>query len=322
MIETLQSLRFVFMMMIFMSHFAYRDICAFDAGGDCGVSFFFLLSGFVCSLGYGQRIREGKFSYGKFLLKRLKKLYPLHLLCLLFFIVVGHTSIDAKVLLNIFLLQSWIPDADWYFSCNSVSWFLSSLMFCYIVFPYAYRHMSKYLTLVILMAYAVVYWLTPYDRINAVLYVFPAVRFVDFYLGMVLSQLYERKNAVLFPKWVELLLIIILLLTLVIYPFVDAKFRNAPLYWAVLMPLLIVFAQEKGWASRFLKSDFMQFLGSLTMSLFITHQMLIGILLRRLPEMHAMLMLALCLFIILTISWGMQIIFSQLSRFHNDKIIK
>ena len=139
---------------------------------------------------------------------------------------------------------------------------------------------------------------------------------------MVLSQLYERKNAVLFPKWVELLLIIILLLTLVIYPFVDAKFRNAPLYWAVLMPLLIVFAQEKGWVSRFLKSDFMQFLGSLTMSLFITHQMLIGILLRRLPEMHAMLMLALCLFIILTISWGMQIIFSQLSRFHNDKIIK
>ena len=52
MIETLQSLRFIFMMMIFMSHFAYRDIGAFDAGGDCGVSFFFLLSGFVCSLGY------------------------------------------------------------------------------------------------------------------------------------------------------------------------------------------------------------------------------------------------------------------------------
>lgn len=322
MIATLQSLRFIFMMMIFMSHFAYRDIRAFDAGGDCGVAFFFMLSGFVCSLGYGHRLREGTFNYGSFIWKRFRKLYPLHLLCLLFYLVVSHSPLDLKVLLNILLLQSWVPDADWYFSCNSVSWFLSSLMFCYIVFPYAYRHMSKYLTLVILMAYAVVYWLTPYDRINAVLYVFPAVRFVDFYLGMVLSQLYERKNAVLFPKWVELLLIIILLLTLVIYPFVDAKFRNAPLYWAVLMPLLIVFAQEKGWASRFLKSDFMQFLGSLTMSLFITHQMLIGILLRRLPEMHAMLMLALCLFIILTISWGMQIIFSQLSRFHNDKIIK
>ena len=44
MIETLQSLRFIFIMMIFMSHFAYRGIGPFDAGGDCGVAFFFMLS--------------------------------------------------------------------------------------------------------------------------------------------------------------------------------------------------------------------------------------------------------------------------------------
>ena len=50
MIETLQALRFIFVLMIFMSHFTYRGICAFDAGGDCGVSFFFILSGFVLSL--------------------------------------------------------------------------------------------------------------------------------------------------------------------------------------------------------------------------------------------------------------------------------
>ena len=314
MIETLQSLRFVFMMMIFMSHFAYRDICAFDAGGDCGVSFFFLLSGFVCSLGYGQRIREGKFSYGKFLLKRLKKLYPLHLLCLLFYIVVSHTSIDAKVLLNIFLLQSWIPDADWYFSCNSVSWFLSSLLFCYLVFPWAYRHLSKYLTLAIFIAYIVFYWLTPYDRVNAVLYVFPAVRFVDFYIGMLLSRLYEEKGKLSFYGWIEPLLVAVLLVTLFVYPFTDAKLRNAPLYWLVLIPLILFFAQEKGFVSRQLKTKSMLFLGSLTMPLFLTHQMLIGILLRRLPEMPSLLMLTCCIFFTLTISWGIQTIFSRCLR--------
>ena len=67
MIETLQSLRFIFIMMIFMSHFAYRGIGPFDAGGDCGVAFFFMLSGFVVSLGYGRQIREGSFQYGRFL---------------------------------------------------------------------------------------------------------------------------------------------------------------------------------------------------------------------------------------------------------------
>ena len=314
MIRTLQSLRFIFVMMIFMSHFAYRDIRAFDAGGDCGVAFFFILSGFVCSLGYGQQIREGIFSYGDFLWKRLKKLYPLHLLCLLFFLLVNQTPLDLKVLVNALLLQSWIPDSEWYFSCNKVSWFLSSLLFCYAVFPLVYRHLSKYLTLAILLVYAAVCWLIPYDQVNAVLYVFPLVRFVDFYLGMLLCRFYERKSDMDVRNGMELLLIFLLVLTLAVYPLMDAKLRNAPLFWLILLPLILVFAHESGTVSGLLKSRPMQFLGSLAMPLFLTHQMLIGILLRRLPEMPTMVMLTICIFIILTISWGVQIIFSRLLR--------
>ena len=119
MIETLQSLRFIFVMLIFLSHFAYRDIRALDAGGDCGVAFFFLLSGFACSLGYGRQLRDGTFRYGHFLWRRLRKLYPLHLLCLLAWVLLGHSPLNLKVLLNLLLLQSWVPDAGWYFSCNS-----------------------------------------------------------------------------------------------------------------------------------------------------------------------------------------------------------
>ena len=314
MIATLQSLRFIFMMMIVMSHFAYRDIRAFDAGGDCGVAFFFMLSGFVCSLSYGHCLQEGSFNYGRFIWKRLKKLYPLHLLCLLFYLVVSHSPLDLKVLLNVILLQSWLPNADWYFSCNSVSWFLSSLLFCYLVFPWAYRHLSKYLTLAIFVVYVAVYWLTPYDCVNAVLYVFPAVRFVDFYIGMLLSRLYEEKGKMSFPRWMELLLVAVLLFSLMIYPFTDAKLRNAPLYWMVLIPLILVFVQENGIVSRLLKTKPMLFLGSLTMPLFLIHQMLIGILIHRLPEMPSLPMLTCCIFITLTISWCIQIIFSRCLR--------
>ena len=314
MIGTLQSLRFIFVMMIFMSHFDYRDIRGFDAGGDCGVAFFFILSGFVCSLGYGQRIHEGVFRYGDFLWKRLKKLYPLHLLCLLFFLLVSQTTLDLKVLVNALLLQSWVPDPDWYFSCNKVSWFLSSLLFCYVAFPFVYRHLSRYLTLAVLLAYTAVFWLIPYEQVNAVLYVFPLVRFVDFYLGMLLYWFYKRKPGMNANSWMEVLLMVLLFLTLTVYPFMDAKLCNAPLFWLVLLPLILVFAQENGVVSHLLKSRPMQFLGSLTMPLFLTHQMLIGILLHRLPEMPAMLMLAVCIFVILMISWGVQIIISRLIR--------
>ena len=314
MIATLQSLRFVFMMMIFMSHYAYRDLSAFDAGGDCGVAFFFLLSGFACSLGYGRQVHEGTFDYGDFILRRIRKIYPLHLLCLFFYLLMSHSSFDMKALLNLLLLQSWVPDAEWYFSCNAVSWFLSSLLFCYLLFPWAYRYVSKSLSLLILLAYIFAYWLTPNDHINAILYVSPLVRFVDFYWGMLLHRLYERIITLPGSGRAEVLLMIALVLTLAVYPYTDSKFRNAPLYWLVLIPLILVFAQQKGIISRWLKSKPMMFLGSLTMPIFLTHQLLIGILLHRLPEMPSMLMLFICIFVVLVISWGIQIIFYRLLR--------
>ena len=314
MIATLQSLRFVFVMLIFLSHFDYRDIQALDAGGDCGVAFFFLLSGFVLSMGYGRQITDGTFCYGRFLKRRFLKLYPLHLLCLLFFLIVSKQHLDGAVFLNVLLLQAWIPSPDYYFSCNSVSWFLSCLFFCYILFPFAYKRVSgRWLTLV-LVAYLLVYLLTPYEKVNAILYVHPLVRFVDFYLGMFLCQVFERRKETDIPQWTELLMVVLLLVSLGLYPYVDAKLRNAPLYWIVLIPLIFVFAQEKGYISQWLKTKPMLFLGSLSMPLFLTHQMLIGILLRRTPEIPAPVMLAFCIFITLMVSWGVHIIFSRLLR--------
>ena len=191
MIATLQSLRFVFVMLIFLSHFDYRDIQALDAGGDCGVAFFFLLSGFVLSMGYGRQITDGTFCYGRFMKRRFLKLYPLHLLCLLFFLIVSKQHLDGAVFLNVLLLQAWIPSPDYYFSCNSVSWFLSCLFFCYILFPFAYKRVSgRWLTLV-LVAYLLVCLLTPYEKVNAILYVHPEHEGDDSRGASHLSQLHR-----------------------------------------------------------------------------------------------------------------------------------
>lgn len=303
MIETLQALRFIFVLMIFMSHFTYQGICAFDAGGDCGVSFFFILSGFVLSLGYGSRIREGTFSYGRFMQRRLWKIYPLHLLCLLFFLVASRSDFDLTVLFNALLLQSWVPDPNYYFSCNSVSWFLSSLLFCYLVFPFAYRRMSVWLTLVVFSACVLTYFVVPEEKVNAILYVYPLVRFVDFYIGMLLCRWFERGYRVPQAGWLECLLIVCLVTALAVYPWMDVKFRNAPLYWLVLIPLVLVFAKGEGRVSAWLSTRPMQLLASLSMPFYMTHQMLTGILIRRLPKMPEVLMLFVCLLTILAVSW-------------------
>ena len=194
-----------------------------------------------------------------------------------------------------------------------MSWFLSSIAFCYLIFPLAYKHVTRGWFTAVIAIYTVLALLIPYDKVNAILYVNPLVRFTDFYIGMVLCRIYEHKKMQHAGKW-ELLLLVSLLGVLSIYTFCDAKLRNAPLFWSIIALLILIYAQEQGRISRLLQTKPMLFLSSLTMPLFMTHQMVLNILLRRLPELPSLLMLTVCILTVLIISWGIQIIFSRLFR--------
>ena len=79
MIGSLQSLRFIFAIMIFLHHFTGNGgVGLFEAGGSCGVSFFMILSGFVMSVGYFEKVQLPSFNYTSFIGKRLIRVYPLH----------------------------------------------------------------------------------------------------------------------------------------------------------------------------------------------------------------------------------------------------
>ena len=300
---TLQSLRFVFVMMIFMSHFAYHGISPFDAGGDSGVAFFFLLSGFTMSMGYGRSIADGSFRFGHYLRRRLLKVYPLHLLCLLLFLVLFRPLLDAILPLNALLLQSWIPDSAYYFSYNSVSWFLSSLLFSYLLFPIAYRKANPLVLAVLLLCCLAVYMLVPYDRVNALLYVSPLMRFVDFFLGIMLYKLYCTRKDVTIPGWAEVSIVVLLVLTLWAYPYTDEKLRNAPLYWLVLLPLIFGFTRQGGPVSKLLQHRALQWLGSLSMPIFLLHPMIFRAMFHFFPTIPIYLMLLSCFALVVGFSW-------------------
>ena len=322
MIPVLQSLRFVFVMMIVMSHFAYKGYPSFEAGGDCGVAFFFVLSGFVLSLGYGRQLDNGisgftasggyaagapgTFHYGTFMRRRLLKIFPLHLLCLVLFLVLFHAkeTIDGRLVLNVLLLQSWIPDDNYYFSYNGVSWFLSCLLFLYAVFPLAYRKAGRLMLAIVLLLCLVAYVLVPYDRVNSILYVNPLMRFVDFFLGIMLSKVYLKlKDRPATFVWAEVGLTLLLVLLLMAYPYADEKLRNAPLYWLVLLPLVVVFACQRGPVSRLLLCRPLQWLGALSMPIFLIHPIVFRSLFHFFPAVPYMLMLTVSLVVIVALSW-------------------
>ncbi|MBR0993701.1 acyltransferase [Bradyrhizobium japonicum] len=134
--------RFVAALGVFIFHLKLIDTGISPAwSGSYGlfVDMFFILSGFVISYSYPSDAR-GVAAYSRFMIRRIGRIYPLHLLSLLIFVVligVGmertarSTSLDF--LYNLLLLQAWgVTD---HLSFNSPSWSISAEFFCYLVFP-------------------------------------------------------------------------------------------------------------------------------------------------------------------------------------------
>jgi peptidoglycan/LPS O-acetylase OafA/YrhL len=126
---------------------------------------------------------------------------------------------------------------------------------------------------------------------------------------MVLYKLYEKGYNISHAGVLEALLIVVLIMSLAFYPVVDAKFRNAPMFWLVLVPFILVFAKGQGIVSSFLRRSPMLMLASLSMPVYMVHQMTIGILLHRLPQLPTVVMLFICLLSVLVVSWLIDLFF-------------
>ena len=198
MIKSLQSLRFLFALMIFAHHFYVPKIEQF---GTFPVVFFFMLSGYVMTLGYGDKVEAADFCYKNFVKKRLLRLLPLNIICLCLFLALptimdfwnGESPLYRYkwFVLDVLLLQSWIPYKPINFSGNAVAWFLSDILFCNLIFPLLVRKIKrsnlKVVLLSVLFLYFIIVLFIPYTWVHSLIYINPLFRVVDFLLGIVLS---------------------------------------------------------------------------------------------------------------------------------------
>ncbi len=92
MIHTLTSLRIFFALMVFGAHCYVLD-SSFDAHffkeGFVGVSFFFVLSGFIIAYNYQEKLLVKSTAKRTFWIARIARIYPLHLLTLLIAVCIG-----------------------------------------------------------------------------------------------------------------------------------------------------------------------------------------------------------------------------------------
>jgi peptidoglycan/LPS O-acetylase OafA/YrhL len=138
-IRSLTGLRAVAALGVYFHHFGNppgfpNRLSNLQNNGGFGVSFFFVLSGFVLTLTYA----KSDLNLRTYFVKRISRIFPIYWFGLsLAFVFVSLDSLDfGKVFLVHFLgLQSWFLDSDLGFHFNGPGWSISVEMFFYLLFP-------------------------------------------------------------------------------------------------------------------------------------------------------------------------------------------
>lgn len=296
MIRPLTSLRFFFAFFVFLSHLSFvktNDIfynwlkrnIFFE--GYVGVSFFFILSGFVLSYSYKTKFQNHKITKKDFYIARFSRIYPLQFLTLLLAIpmICFYSSFQIlPFLTNLFLVHSFIPKETFFFSFNAPAWSISNEMFFYIIFPFLIliNNLKSivYILIPLLLILGIV--LIPDDYHKTIFYVNPVIRSLDFILGILLYCLFSRKKFVSHFSTVkkatilEVLSVVIFLLFFIPHNIFIRGFRFSIYYWIPMCIIIYTFAQNKGLISKILSNKTLVFLGEISFGFYMIHYLIIS----------------------------------------------
>ena len=305
-INSLQGLRAIAFLAIFISHARLKN---FGALGAWGVSVFFVLSGFLMIYNYlpKQIITKSAicFSWSK-----IKKLYPLHIFMmlsvaipLLMKVFSGEESLKKwtiDILLHAFLIQIWVPNSEYYATLNGPSWFLSACVFLYFCFPTILKRFRNqknnnvYIAMVWFvlgqLAFSGIAFLFG-NRESAVFtmqwitYYFPLARLMDFLIGCCLGYLFLNKeeceqNDFLKNSVQEIILLILIAISFLIYwkrySILGQEYlRYTVLFTLTTIPLIWLVACGKGLFSKVIEKPFWVRIGNISAYTFLIHEVVI-----------------------------------------------
>ena len=303
-IESLQALRAIAFICIFLSH------CDVIPTGPMGVSIFLVLSGFLMFRSSYIKGNEPEIKQSfRFAVRKILRLYPLHILTLLAMISVtvmkaGEKGgqVISKAVLNGLLLQAWIPDSEWYFTFNKVSWYLSVSLFLYFAFPYIYHNMQilslkqnisyggVLLTIQIICSVllnTIFHGVVNEGYLKWFTYICPLYRLFDFYYGMLLSATYFQcsrvhvlKDRQVVVNTAEIILIILWTFQILLYResgLISEAFRYS-LFWLISSVMAVaLFTSASGVITKVLNNKLLVFIGNISGTAFLLHQIIIGV---------------------------------------------
>jgi peptidoglycan/LPS O-acetylase OafA/YrhL len=294
-IHSLTAFRFLAALCVFLHHV---DPSRFLEGFS-GVSFFFVLSGFILTYNYRGMLASVEWtSLRRFYVARLTRMYPVHLLTFLAILPLLWTGMSAaprrslvRAFLNLTLIQSFSPGPADYGSYNAPSWSLSDEWFFYLALPFLLWVISRVkLCGTRRLASAMVsLWLATVCycgccrgslRIYWLCYINPCLRIIDFAIGVLACLIFTRSPLHAQRRWagntaiftvLEVSAVTALGLAWLFAGALPLAVRFGCYYTPVMTALVFIFAFERGLVSRLIRGRLGRFLGEVSFSFYMIH---------------------------------------------------
>ena len=288
-IEQLTFTRFIAAIAIVIYHYG-TDVFPFYLpylayifkAADVGVSYFFILSGFVMIIAYGDKSRVDPAQYFK---NRAARIYPVYLFALL--LVTGYYmlrgwSLDPNAFaLNLLVLQAWLPPYP--LSLNYPGWSLAVELFFYALFPLLFNRFFTRTSLKKVAAIVFIIWAVSQvifllllhssffkgfpSRSFDLLFYFPVLHLNQFLVGNVAGLVFKRylpkpKN---YDVWIVALVIVLVALLRLPNP----RIFHDGLLALLFVPFIFLVCLNTGVITSFFRSKPFVFLGEISYGVYI-----------------------------------------------------
>lgn len=277
--------RFVAAMAIVISHFnkdlfLYKIECIADVflRANVGVSYFFILSGFIMIVAYH---RKEKIRYLDFYRNRVARIYPLYGVGLLLYFLTRYSDFSFyKTLLYLLGIQSWIPGKA--LILNFPGWSISVEFLFYLIFPWLYNYLyskgNKSIWVI-----AILIWIGtqvfsnlyinspsykgPHTVSHEFLHYFPLWHINEFLMGNLAGIFFVKNRKEKNYDLAVVLLFVVIILSLI---FIPLNFHNG-LMAVFFVPAIYFISCNNGFITRLFSIKFFEFLGEISYAIYIVH---------------------------------------------------
>ena len=253
--------------------------------GGYVVELFFIISGFVAAGAYLTRIEDGSLTFDKFLISRIKRMYPtliISVVAIMLMMWIGYAIWSEPLIkdsavspfafiLNMLGLNGGLIVEASLVSVNGPSWYISVLMVCYILF-YATTLLRRKSVAASYIVYGIIIMIGLFVYLNPINLPFLSVScargYIYFFIGVLWAKVQKRLTSRKSRLIVCILSIVMILMYVFAYCYDLLYQESLEIGLCIIFPLVLIGINLE-WLNKMCDNKVVYFLGNISFGVFM-----------------------------------------------------